>query len=118
MIKVIMACVKNWANQEQSKIWTQYLSELSSFSCFPIFSSIYMNKSENVELLFNLLSGLPDKEDNKKWLGEEKKSVRFLYDIIKNVFEVEGEQAITVRKYAVDSGFYETMLERLHIVTK
>lgn len=77
-----------------------------------------MNKSENVELLFNLLSGLPDKEDNKKWLDEEKKSARFLYDIIKNVFEVEGEQAILVRKYAVESGFYETMLERLHIVTK
>lgn len=68
MIKVIMTCVKNWNNQEQNKIWTQYLSELSSFSCFPIFSSIYMNKQENVELLFNLLSGLPDKEDNNKWL--------------------------------------------------
>lgn len=113
-----MACVKNWQNQEQSKIWLQYLNELSSFSCFPIFSSMYMNKQENVELLFNLLSGLPDKQDNKKWLDEEKKSVKFLYEIIKGVFEVEGDQAIVVRKYAVDSGFYQTMLERLHIITK
>ena len=51
-------------------------------------------------------------------MEEEKKSVRFLYDIIKNVFEVEGEQAIVVRKFAIDNGFYETMLERLHLVTK
>jgi len=44
--------------------------------------------------------------------------VKFLYDIIKNVFEVEGDQAITVRNYAVQSGFFETMLERLHIISK
>lgn len=49
-----------------------------------------MTKQSNVQLLFDLLSGLPDKEDPKKWTEEEKKAVRFLYDIIKNVFEVEG----------------------------
>ena len=83
-----MTCVKNWSNQEQSKIWLQYLNELESFSCFPVFSSIYMTKQSNVQLLFDLLSGLPDKEEPKKWTEEEKKAVRFLYDIIKNVFEV------------------------------
>lgn len=62
-----------------------------------------MNKQENVELLFNLLLGLPDKEDNAKWVEQEKKSVKFLYDIIKNVFEVEGKQAIIIRNYAVES---------------
>jgi hypothetical protein len=77
-----------------------------------------MTKQTNVQLLFDLLSGLPDKEDSKKWTEEEKKSVKFLYDIIKNVFEVEGEQAIIVRNYAIKSGFYQTMLERLHLVTK
>lgn len=118
MISVMITCVKNWKNAEQSKIWLQYLNELESFSCFPIFSSIYMAKQENVQLLFDLLSGLPDKEESKKWVEQEKTSVKFLYDIIKNVFEVEGEQAITIRKYAINSGFYETMLERLHLVTK
>lgn len=77
-----------------------------------------MTKQSNVQLLFDLLSGLPDKEDPKKWTEEEKKAVRFLYDIIKNVFEVEGEQAIIIRNYAIQSGFYQTMLERLHLVTK
>ena len=80
----MMTCVKNWQNAEQSKIWLQYLNELESFSCFPVFSSIYMAKQDNVQLLFDLLSGLPDKEDNKKWIEKEKKSVGFLYDIIKN----------------------------------
>jgi hypothetical protein len=39
-----------------------------------------------VGLLFDLLSGLPDKEDSKKWIDLEKSSVKFLYDIIKDVF--------------------------------
>ena len=44
--------------------------------------------------------------------------MHFLYDIIKNVFEVEGEQSMTIRSYAIKSGFYGTMLERLHLVSK
>lgn len=53
-----------------------------------------MNKQDNVQLLFNILSGLPDKEDSKKWLDLEKSSVKFLYGIIKDVFEVEGAKAL------------------------
>ncbi len=86
MITVLKTCVKNWNNTQQSKIWEQYLNELESYSCFPVFSSIYMNKQENVQLLFDILSGLPDKEDSKKWIDLEKTSVKFLYNIIKNVF--------------------------------
>lgn len=61
MITVLKTCVKNWSNTTQSKIWEQYLNELESYSCFPVFSSIYMNKQENVQLLFDILSGLPNK---------------------------------------------------------
>jgi len=38
--------------------------------------------------------------------------------IIKDVFAVKGEQAKIVREYAVKSGFYSTMLDRLHLITK
>lgn len=31
---------------------------------------------------------------------------------------MEGQQAITVRNYALQSGFYSTMLDRLHLITK
>ena len=41
-----------------------------------------------------------------------------MYSIIKDVFAVSGEQAIKVREYAIKSGFYSTMLDRLHIITK
>ena len=68
MITVLKGCVKNWTNSEQSNIWGQYLKELESYSCFPVFSSLYMTKQANVGLLFDLLLGLPDKQDNKKWL--------------------------------------------------
>ena len=86
MITVLKTCVRNWGNQEMVKIWQQYLSQLESYSVFPVFSSIYINKKDNVQLLFNILSGLPDKEDSKKWIDIEKDSVKFLYDIVKDVF--------------------------------
>lgn len=72
MIGVLTGCVKNWANAEQSKIWEQYLKELESYSCFPVFSSLYMTRQANVALLFDLLFGLPDRQDAKKWLQREK----------------------------------------------
>ncbi len=83
-----------------------------------MFSSIYINKKDNVQLLFNILSGLPDKEDSKKWIDIEKDSVKFLYDIVKDVFEVKGSKALEIRKFAVENGFYKTMLDRLHLVSK
>ena len=77
-----------------------------------------MTRQSNVSLLFDLLFGLPDKQDSKKWVLKEKESVKELYGIIKDVFAVEGQQAITVRSYALKSGFYSTMLNRLHLITK
>lgn len=77
-----------------------------------------MTRQNNVNLLFDLLFGLPDKQDSKKWVLKEKESVKELYGIIKDVFAVEGQQAITVRSYALKSGFYSTMLNRLHLITK
>lgn len=77
-----------------------------------------MTRQSNVSLLFDLLFGLPDKQDSKKWMLKEKESVKELYGIIKDVFAVEGQQAITVRSYALNSGFYSTMLNRLHLITK
>ena len=97
MITVLKGCVKNWTNSEQSNIWGQYLKELESYSCFPVFSSLYMTKQANVGLLFDLLLGLPDKQDNKKWLQKQKESVKDLYLIIKDVFAVKGQQAKVVR---------------------
>jgi hypothetical protein len=47
-----------------------------------------MTKQSNVSLLFDLLLGLPDKQDSKKWQQREKESVRELYSIIKDVFAV------------------------------
>ena len=77
------------------------MKELEVYSCFPIFSSLYINRQHNVALLFDLLLSLPDKQDSKKWIEREKESVKELYSIIKDVFMVSGEQAIEVRNYAI-----------------
>lgn len=31
---------------------------------------------------------------------------------------MEGEETLKIRQYAIESGFYSTMLERLHLITK
>ena len=69
LIGVLAGCIKNWGNGEQSRIWGQYLQELESYSCFPVFSSLYMTQQSSVGLLFDLLMGLPDRQDSKKWMA-------------------------------------------------
>ncbi len=53
-----------------------------------MFSSFYVTKQANINLLFDLLIGLPDKQDSKKWLQKEKESVKELYAIVKDVSAV------------------------------
>jgi hypothetical protein len=62
IIEVVIESVSIWKNKEVAKKWLQYVQELKSFSSFPYFFSLYMKNKQNVELLFNLLAALPDKE--------------------------------------------------------
>jgi hypothetical protein len=62
LIEVVSKLISGWKNEARSKKWLQYIQELQSFSCFPYFFSLYMKEKETVDLLFNLLAGLPDKE--------------------------------------------------------
>lgn len=67
MIKVIKKSLEGWKNKERKEKWHQYVLELEKFSSFPHFFGMYLKDSETFDLLFKLLSGLPDTEQDKKW---------------------------------------------------
>lgn len=56
--------------------------ELEKFSSFPHFFGMYLKDNETFDLLFKLLSGLPDTEQDKKWDELESKSTQKLLKII------------------------------------
>jgi hypothetical protein len=116
IIEVVIQSVTIWKNKEIAKRWLQYVQELKSFSSFPYFFSLFMKNKDNVELLFNLLAALPDKEDEKKWEPREKQSVKELYRIVSEVFVVDNSSKI--REFAMGNNFFEMMLERLHMISK
>lgn len=60
MIKVIKKSLEGWKNKERKEKWYQYVLELEKFSSFPHFFGMYLKDSETFDLLFKLLSGLPD----------------------------------------------------------
>lgn len=108
--------MKLWKNEKVAKRWLQYMQELKSFSSFPYFFSLFMKNKQNVELLFNLLAALPDKDDEKKWEAKEKQSVKDLYKNVSEVFVVDNTAKI--REFALSNNFFEMMLERLQIISK
>lgn len=60
MIKVIKKSIESWKNKDRREKWYQYVLELERFSSFPHFFGMYLKDSETLDLLFKLLSGLPD----------------------------------------------------------
>jgi|JI6StandDraft_1071083.scaffolds.fasta_scaffold05047_10 hypothetical protein len=78
--------------------------------------SMYMKEKETVDLLLNLLVGLPDREDPKKWQDMETKSIRQLYKIVAEVLLLD--RSLKFRQYAVDNCFITTVLDRLQLLSK
>jgi len=78
--------------------------ELKSFSKLPNFFGLFMKNKECVELLFSLMSGAPDVEDDKKdkkidWDKEEQKAVKYNYTILGDVFKDENDNEIRAYAY-------------------
>lgn len=82
LIGVIEKFIESWKNADVAKRWNQYIQEVKNFSSFPGFINRYFNDKSATDLLFNILVGLPDKENNKKWQEIEVKATRNLYKLI------------------------------------
>lgn len=60
IIEVIQGSLATWKNTSRAARWEQYMKELKSFSTLPNYFSLFMKNKECIELLFELLAGLPD----------------------------------------------------------
>lgn len=56
----MQASLSCWKNAARAAKWQQYMKELKSFSTLPKYFSLFMKNKECIELLFELLAGLPD----------------------------------------------------------
>lgn len=62
IIQVTIQSLKLWKAEEQAKSWELWLRELESFSEIPLFFQLFLKNSRCKDLLFKVLSGLPDSE--------------------------------------------------------
>lgn len=69
-----------------------------------------------MELLFELLAGLPDKNTEKKYEELESSSVKFIYDTLSEVFTTSNNEYIRV--VAVEQQLISKILERIGLVSK
>ena len=99
MISVISNGIKAWKKEDMAKRWQQYIEELKSFSNFPQFFSVYMKEKETLQLLLDILVGLPDKEEPKKWQEMENKAIKQLYKIVSDVLNLDN--TVKLRDYAI-----------------
>lgn len=108
--------ISSWKNLEVARKWKQYVQELKNFSSFPRFFAVYMKEKETIDLLLNILIGLPDKEDNKKWQEMESKATKNLYKNVSDVLSLD--YTVSIREHAIKNKFISTILERLHLLSK
>ena len=119
IIEVTLKSLTHWKDKEKSKRWFAWVQELSSFSSLPNFFGLFLKNKECIELLFQLLAGVPDedsKKDKKKWEDEEQMAVKFSYQILAGVFRVDSD--IKVREFAIEKQFFERILDRIAIISK
>ena len=127
ILDVILKSLTNWRNKERAKRWHQFVQELSVFSALPHFFGLYMKNKECIELLFNLLTGLPDEDSkanraqnaaagSRRWDEEESKALKHSLQILADVFRVDNDAQI--REFALDKGFVDRILERVGTVSK
>lgn len=66
IIEVILKSLETWKNKERMQHWRQYIQELFSFSQLPHFFGLFMKNKEGLELLFQLLAGMPDEDPSSQ----------------------------------------------------
>jgi len=63
IISVVLKSLDGWQNKERSDKWKQFMCELETFSSLPHFFEFFMKDKYFIELLFQLLAGLPDQPE-------------------------------------------------------
>lgn len=76
---------------------------------------MYLKDNETFDLLFKLLSGLPDTEQDKKWDELEAKSSQKLLKIVSDILSMD--KTTEFREYAIKHDFFKTILGRVKILT-
>ena len=117
IVELIVKNLTRWKNKDKAERWFVWLRELVSFSQLPNFFKLFMKNQGCFELLFEILAAKPDDETNSKhWDEEESRAVKISYTILAEVFRVDKD--MNVRKFAIENKFFETILDRIAMISK
>ena len=119
LIDVTLKSLAHWKDKEKSKRWLAWIQELASFSQLPNYFGVFLKNRQCIDLLFQILAGLPDDSANSattNWEEEEQKAVKFSYQILAEVFRVDSN--VKIREIAIEKQFLVRVLERIETVSK
>lgn len=133
IIEVILKSLTLWKNKELATRWFAWIKELSSFSKLPHFFGLFIKNKDCIELLFQILAGVPDEEvdekekdkkppqkgakpEPKKWDIQEQMAIKYSYQILADVFRVDNDSKI--RDYALENQLIERIFERIGTISK
>jgi hypothetical protein len=89
---------------------------VQSFAEIPSFFKAFFKNRACKELLFKVLAGEPDKEnDNRKFEQEQKEAVQVNYKILAEIFAISTN--VQIRDSAIKAGFLDRILERLGAIS-
>ena len=107
-----MASLALWGNKKLADSWSLWLKEVDAFSQIPLFFQQFLKNQKSKDLLFQILSGDPDKDlDTKKWEETQKEAVQTNYKLLAEIFQINNDSQ--TRDSAVKAGFLQRILERL-----
>lgn len=116
LIKGTLSSIQEWNDQKSADSWKLWLQEVQSFAEIPSFFKAFFKNRSCKELLFKVLAGDPDKEnDNRKWEQEQKEAVQVNYKILAEIFAISNNYKI--RDSAIKAGFLDRILERLGAIS-
>jgi hypothetical protein len=77
---------------------------------------MFLKHQKSKDLLFKILGGAPDQDNNQElWEKEQKEAVQVNYKILAEVFQVSG--SVEIRETAISLGIFHTILERLGTIS-
>ncbi|CAK71945.1 unnamed protein product (macronuclear) [Paramecium tetraurelia] len=115
MLSVIREGIGLWKNQQRANAWLQFLNELQSFCQLPNFFNLFMKNQLCVNLLFDLIAGPPD-SNNQKLEEEEQNAVKFIYTTLVSVFSASSGPEVRIK--ALEQNLIKQILDRIALVSK
>ena len=113
IISVSKSTVKKWTNKEAIEFWIKWINDLEIFCQLPSFFAAIISHKQCSSILFNLLCGFYDNENSAKKEGHDVS--KYIFEILDHIFSKNHSGEL--RKIAIEKGIFNSIIERLELLT-